>query len=139
MKYLFAILITIINPLAQAKESKVYTFESVSCISKEELSPEVSLELESEFDLLVLADDNSTIELQVKQTDSQSQKVSYKLNQMSKTAYMAIPEVATSGPNNFSVTIDIADRSEIEVSRQDYKHCGGRLLIKTFVLENTTN
>ena len=136
MKYVFAFFITVFQITVWANPSSNYVFETVSCSVRAELTVQSSLELEAEFDLIQLSNDLSRLEIEQK-VDGKVQKTAFKLNQVGKTSYMAIPEVITAEMSQFFVKIE-EDRSEIEVSRLDSasKYCtNGGLIIKTFFLE----
>ncbi len=136
MKHLIAFIMTAVQTTAWANPVSNYIFETVSCSVRAELTVQSSLELEAEFDLIQLSNDNSRLEIEQK-VDGKIQKTAFKLNQVGKTSYMAIPEVITPDMSQFFVKIE-EDRSEIEVSRLDSgaKYCtNGGLIIKTFFLE----
>ncbi len=136
MKLLILILIAAVQTTVWANPSSNYVFETVSCSIRAELSVQSSLELEAEFDLIQLSNDNSRLEIEQK-VGGVLQKTAFKLNQVGKTSYMALPEIITPEMSQFFVKIE-DDRSEIEVSRLDSasKYCtNGGLIIKTFFLE----
>ncbi|MCC6138223.1 MAG: hypothetical protein IT287_06300 [Bdellovibrionaceae bacterium] len=136
MNKLLAIFILCAGTSSWADAYKEYSFESASCSTGAELSPQTSLLLEAEFDLIQLSKDNTKLEMEQK-VEGKLQKLSFKLNQVGKSSYMALPVVITSEMNQFFVKID-EDRSEVEISRNDFmaKHCGGGLIIKTFSVES---
>lgn len=137
MKLIFALVITALQTTAWANPFSNYIFESVSCSVPTELSVASSLQLEAEFDLVQLKNDNSGLEIEQK-VGEKLQKMAFKLNQVGKTSYMALPEIITPEMTQFFVKIE-DDRSEIEISRLDSgsKHCtNGGLIIKTFFLES---
>lgn len=136
MKQLLVLLISAYTANIWADGWKDYAFESVSCSTGAEIAPESSLILEAEFDLVQLSQDNSRLEYEQK-VDSKVQKVSFKLNQVGKKSFMALPAVITPGEmTQFFVNIE-DDGNDIELSRSDLgsKICGGGLIIKTFSME----